>query len=160
MPHSFKSSSFTHSFQCVQGWYLTTPSGKEAMDKGSGGEEETILFNFRASSPIELSVTGMIFLRHNHQYQMKSPCIAGDTVQVIGEDDGSGWVKVMSQCASGLVPASYIQIEKKLPVWNVKQTEPIRKSVTPPQMMSSLPPIDLSCLHLCTQTCASSNQAV
>ncbi len=78
------------------------------MDKGSGGEEETILFNFRVSSLIELSMTGMIFLRHNHQYQLKSLCIAGDTVQVIGEDDGSGWVKVMSQSASGFVPASYI----------------------------------------------------
>ncbi len=105
------------------------------MDEESGGEEEilaTILFDFGASSPIELSVTGTIFLRHGHQYRLKFPCIAGDTVQVVDEDDGSGWVKVTSGSASGLVPASYIQIEKKPPVRNVKQTEPIRKSVAPP----------------------------
>lgn len=41
----------------------------------------------------------------------------GEVVQVIEEDDGSGWVKVLNEHGqSGLVPATYLEEEKAAPV--------------------------------------------
>ncbi|KAG8969201.1 hypothetical protein FRC03_004154 [Tulasnella sp. 419] len=54
----------------------------------------TVLFDFGASSPFEVTVS------------------EGDTVNVLEPDDGSGWVKVSNpNGSSGLVPATYIQLD-------------------------------------------------
>jgi hypothetical protein len=54
----------------------------------------TIMFDFTASSPYELSA------------------MAGTVVNVLEEDDGSGWVKVGdANGGKGLVPATYVQLE-------------------------------------------------
>jgi uncharacterized protein YgiM (DUF1202 family) len=37
---------------------------------------------------------------------------AGTEVQVVEEDDGSGWVKVSDGRKSGLVPASYLSMDE------------------------------------------------
>ncbi|KAF8516330.1 hypothetical protein BU17DRAFT_76670 [Hysterangium stoloniferum] len=53
----------------------------------------TVLFDFEASSPFEISVS------------------AGETVHLLEVNDGSGWIKVAgSQGNKGLIPASYVQI--------------------------------------------------
>jgi len=55
----------------------------------------TIAFDFVASSAFEISVN------------------EGDEVNVIEEDDGSGWIKVINtRGKSGLVPASYVQLKE------------------------------------------------
>ncbi|OBZ68741.1 Protein BZZ1 [Grifola frondosa] len=52
-----------------------------------------VLFNFTPTSPFELAVT------------------AETSVQVLEEDDGSGWIKVADNAGGkGLVPASYIKV--------------------------------------------------
>ncbi|KAF8526758.1 hypothetical protein JB92DRAFT_3087230 [Gautieria morchelliformis] len=52
----------------------------------------SVLFSYEASSPFELSVT------------------AGELVQLLEVDDGSGWIKIAdSQGSKGLVPASYVE---------------------------------------------------
>ena len=64
-----------------------------------------MVFEYTATSPYELSIG------------------EGETVKVLEEDDGSGWVKVANNSGGkGLVPASYVEVvgpEKK------------RSSVTP-----------------------------
>ncbi|KAF8340473.1 uncharacterized protein EI90DRAFT_3035702 [Cantharellus anzutake] len=100
-----------HSFRNAQGRYLTTPGGKETVDEASDEEEEisaTVLFDFGASSSIELSV----------------------------KDDGSGWVKVRSGNTSGLVPAAYMKVEKSSPARDVEQASPIRRKIPPPPARS------------------------
>ncbi|KAG8923615.1 hypothetical protein FRC01_012554, partial [Tulasnella sp. 417] len=55
----------------------------------------TIMFDFVASSPFEMNV------------------VEGQAVEVVEEDDGSGWIKVGNPKTGekGLVPASYVQID-------------------------------------------------
>ncbi|KAG8973408.1 hypothetical protein FRC05_008799 [Tulasnella sp. 425] len=55
----------------------------------------TIMFDFVASSPFELNV------------------VEGQVVDVVEEDDGSGWIKVGNPKTGekGLVPATYVQLE-------------------------------------------------
>jgi formin-binding protein 1 len=59
-----------------------------------------VVFDFTATSPFELSI------------------VEGAAVDVLEEDDGSGWVKVADdRGGKGLVPASYIElVERALPV--------------------------------------------
>ncbi|TEB30594.1 hypothetical protein FA13DRAFT_1755022 [Coprinellus micaceus] len=58
-----------------------------------------VVYDFKASSEFELGV------------------LDGEVVQVIEEDDGSGWVKVLNEHGqSGLVPATYLEEEKAAPV--------------------------------------------
>ncbi|KAG8882420.1 hypothetical protein FRB98_003726 [Tulasnella sp. 332] len=73
----------------------TTPTasalGFPSSAGSNDGPEVTILFDFVASSPYELSVK------------------VGDVVNVLEEDDGTGWVKVKNKRQEkGLVPAAYI----------------------------------------------------
>ncbi|KIO29728.1 hypothetical protein M407DRAFT_21153 [Tulasnella calospora MUT 4182] len=55
----------------------------------------TIMFDFVASSPFEMNV------------------VEGQAVEVVEEDDGSGWIKVGNPRSGekGLVPASYVQMD-------------------------------------------------
>ena len=51
-----------------------------------------MVFEYAATSPYELSID------------------EGETVKVLEEDDGSGWVKVANNSGGkGLVPASYVE---------------------------------------------------
>ncbi|KIM26021.1 hypothetical protein M408DRAFT_330805 [Serendipita vermifera MAFF 305830] len=56
----------------------------------------TVVFDFVASSPFEISVN------------------EGTRVKVMEEDDGSGWIKIFKESTetSGLVPASYLKLDK------------------------------------------------
>ena len=57
-----------------------------------------VVFDFTPTSPFELAIT------------------EGEIVKVVEPDDGSGWVKVADESGGkGLVPASYIELEKKSP---------------------------------------------
>ncbi|CAG8561719.1 2807_t:CDS:10, partial [Ambispora leptoticha] len=56
-------------------------------------QRATALYDYEAGGPSELSMR------------------AGDTMLVLEPDDGSGWVQVLIDENSGLVPASYIEIE-------------------------------------------------
>ena len=57
-----------------------------------------MVFDFTPTSPFELAIS------------------EGESVKVVESDDGSGWVKVADESGGkGLVPASYIEIEKKSP---------------------------------------------
>ncbi|KZT27410.1 hypothetical protein NEOLEDRAFT_1240354 [Neolentinus lepideus HHB14362 ss-1] len=74
-----------------------TPTASSFVKSDVSAHAETkylrakIIFDFLATSPFELSVT------------------EGVTVQVLEDDDGSGWVKVGDEAGgTGLVPASYI----------------------------------------------------
>ncbi|CAL1712731.1 unnamed protein product [Somion occarium] len=75
-----------------------TPSSFGQTDSSLYSHEETyptarVVFDFTPTSPFELAVS------------------TGEMVQVIEEDDGSGWVKVADQSGGrGLVPASYIEL--------------------------------------------------
>ncbi|KZT64927.1 hypothetical protein DAEQUDRAFT_732022 [Daedalea quercina L-15889] len=52
-----------------------------------------VVYNFTPTSPFELAVT------------------AGSSVQILEEDDGSGWVKVADEFGGkGLIPAAYVQV--------------------------------------------------
>jgi uncharacterized protein YgiM (DUF1202 family) len=52
-----------------------------------------VVFEYTATSPYELSID------------------EGETVKVLEEDDGSGWVKVANDSGGkGLVPASYVEV--------------------------------------------------
>lgn len=55
----------------------------------------TIMFDFVASSPFEMNV------------------VEGQVVEVVEEDDGSGWIKVGNPKTGekGLVPATYVQLD-------------------------------------------------
>jgi uncharacterized protein YgiM (DUF1202 family) len=52
-----------------------------------------VAFEYAATSPYELSIS------------------EGETVKVLEEDDGSGWIKVANNIGGkGLVPASYVEV--------------------------------------------------
>jgi len=52
-----------------------------------------VVFEYTAASPYELSIG------------------EGETVKILEEDDGSGWVKVANNSGGkGLVPASYVEV--------------------------------------------------
>jgi uncharacterized protein YgiM (DUF1202 family) len=51
------------------------------------------MFEYTSTSPYELSIS------------------EGETVKVLEEDDGSGWIKVVKNSGGkGLVPASYVEL--------------------------------------------------
>jgi len=83
-------------------------------------EEETaaatpsavVLFDFVSTSPFELSV------------------LEGTQVQLLEEDDGSGWVKIADpRGGKGLVPATYVQIQAQ----GVQPTRPPPLAARPTQ---------------------------
>ena len=52
-----------------------------------------VVFEYTSTSPYELSIS------------------EGETVKVLEEDDGSGWIKVANSTGGkGLVPASYVEV--------------------------------------------------
>jgi len=52
-----------------------------------------VVFEYTAASPYELSIS------------------EGETVKILEEDDGSGWIKVANNSGGkGLVPASYVKV--------------------------------------------------
>lgn len=71
-----------------------------------------VLFDFSPTSPFELAVRGKIATFPLVRRRLASLItLAGTSVDVLEEDDGSGWVKVADTTGGkGLVPASYIQI--------------------------------------------------
>ncbi|KAL5519895.1 hypothetical protein ACEPAG_1555 [Sanghuangporus baumii] len=77
---------------------ISSTKGPSSLFRSHAVPEETypqarVLYDFTPSSPFELGTTG------------------GMTVQVVEDDDGSGWVKVAdTKGGKGLVPASYIEI--------------------------------------------------
>ncbi|KAL5482501.1 BZZ1 [Sanghuangporus weigelae] len=77
---------------------VSSTQGPSSLSRSYAVPEETypqarVLYDFTPSSPFELSATG------------------GMTVQVVEDDDGSGWVKVAdTKGGKGLVPASYIEV--------------------------------------------------
>ena len=61
-----------------------------------------MVFEYTATSPYELSIG------------------EGETVKILEEDDGSGWVKVANTSGGkGLVPASYVEVVGSEKVSNV-----------------------------------------
>ncbi|KAJ3489206.1 hypothetical protein NLI96_g2264 [Meripilus lineatus] len=81
----------------------TTPTASSFTRPDLKSQEEEypsarVIFEFTPTSPFELAIS------------------EGWTVKVVEPDDGSGWVKVADESGGkGLVPASYIEIEKKSP---------------------------------------------
>lgn len=67
-----------------------------------------ILFEYTASSPYELSVVGEFESFVNKTVLTENT--EGSIVQILEDDDGSGWVKVQDADGDkGLVPASYVE---------------------------------------------------
>ncbi|KAI0693978.1 hypothetical protein BC835DRAFT_1043166 [Cytidiella melzeri] len=89
-----------------------TPSSFAPTAHSESVEEESsqaarVLFDYVPTSPFELAVT------------------EGAFVQVLEEDDGSGWVKVLDHLGGkGLVPASYVDLNDTAPL--------VRATATPP----------------------------
>ncbi|KZT09361.1 uncharacterized protein LAESUDRAFT_675278 [Laetiporus sulphureus 93-53] len=97
---------------------LRTPTPSSFISQVSATEEAgpraRVLFNFSPTSPFELGVS------------------VGATVQVLEEDDGSGWVKVADGSGGkGLVPATYVEmIGASVPI-------PVPPSSTRPSLQNS-----------------------
>ncbi|GJJ13445.1 hypothetical protein Clacol_007699 [Clathrus columnatus] len=71
------------------------PSSHSVIHEETTHPNAVVLFDFEASSTFELSIS------------------AGDSVQLLEVDDGSGWIKVAnSQGHKGLIPASYIELSE------------------------------------------------
>jgi hypothetical protein len=70
----------------------------------------TIVFDFNASSPFELSVSGASVLSYYEQH-LNYLSLEGTRVRILEPDDGSGWVKITNDETgeSGLVPATYVK---------------------------------------------------
>lgn len=107
-----------------------TPSPSAQADAPHGYPPARVAFDFSASSPFELSVSGKWILPMNMCHLMNirfsTRSIEGATVHVVEKDDGSGWVKVTdNHGGKGLVPASYIETA------DVKSTEPSESSEEP-----------------------------
>jgi hypothetical protein len=68
------------------------------------------VFDFNASSPFELSVSGTFILSFYEQ-QLNYLSVEGTKVRILEPDDGSGWVKISNDETgdSGLVPATYVK---------------------------------------------------
>ncbi len=81
----------------------TTPTASSFTRSDLKSQDEEyptarVVFDFTPTSPFELAIT------------------EGEIVKVVDPDDGSGWVKVADEeGGKGLVPASYIEVEKKSP---------------------------------------------
>lgn len=91
-----------------------TPSSFMQVDAPHGLPQTRVAFDFTASSPFELSVSGKCILLMNMSHLMNIRFLIrsteGTTVRVVEEDDGSGWVKVIdNHGGKGLVPASYLE---------------------------------------------------
>lgn len=102
-----------------------TPSSFVQVDAPHGYPSARVAFDFSASSPFELSVSGKCILLMNMHHLMNANVrflihsIEGATVHVVEEDDGSGWVKVIdNHGGKGLIPASYLETA------DVKSLEP------------------------------------
>ena len=92
-----------------------TPSSFVQVDAPHGYPQARVAFDFSASSPFELSVSGKCILLMTVSHLMNMSIrflirfIEGATVHVVEEDDGSGWVKVTdNHGGKGLIPASYL----------------------------------------------------
>lgn len=70
----------------------------------------TIVFDFNAASPFELSVCGTSIPPYDGRH-LNCSSSEGTRVRVIEPDDGSGWAKIINDETgdSGLVPASYVK---------------------------------------------------
>lgn len=78
----------------IGGMAAPTPTASAfGLPSSIPAHQGTILFDFTASSPFELSVS------------------EGSVVDVLELDDGSGWVKIGDASGEkGLVPATYVQL--------------------------------------------------
>ncbi|KAI0338929.1 hypothetical protein BDW22DRAFT_1409320 [Trametopsis cervina] len=93
-----------------------TPSSFSPTDLSASTEEShltaRVLFSFTPTSPFELEVT------------------EGAFVEVLEDDDGSGWVKVLDESGGkGLVPASYVETQDTAPSPHGKKTSDYLHSV-------------------------------
>ncbi|KAH9936652.1 uncharacterized protein B0H18DRAFT_974885 [Fomitopsis serialis] len=76
-----------------------------------------VVYSFTPTSPFELVVT------------------AGTTVQVLEEDDGSGWVKVADELGGkGLVPAAYVQVIESSSSSATPRPPPVPPATSRPQV--------------------------
>ncbi|KAL7411044.1 hypothetical protein BDY24DRAFT_146356 [Mrakia frigida] len=74
------------------------PTEDDEDDAVGGGRSATVMFDFTASSEFEISLT------------------TGETVTILEEDDGSGWLKVLdSHGGRGLCPVTYVEIDEPSP---------------------------------------------
>jgi len=74
---------------------IPTPSSFARVERSPPPEviQARVVFEYTAASPYELSIG------------------EGETVKILEEDDGSGWVKVANNSGGkGLVPASYVEV--------------------------------------------------
>lgn len=70
-------------------------SGQQSVIHEEAHPDATVQFDFEASSTFELSVS------------------AGDSVQLLEVDDGSGWIKVSDRHGrKGLIPATYVELSE------------------------------------------------
>jgi len=78
-----------------------TPSSFTRAERSPEVVRARVVFEYTSTSPYELSIS------------------EGEMVQVLEEDDGSGWIKVVDDSGGkGLVPASYVEVvetEEKVP---------------------------------------------
>lgn len=72
----------------------------------------TIVFDFNASSPFELSVSGTSPPSY-YGWHLNYCSLEGTRVRIVEPDDGSGWIKIANDETgdSGLVPATYVKGE-------------------------------------------------
>jgi len=99
---------------------------------GGGGSKATVMFDFTASSEFEISLTSE-FCFFSFSFSLPFPLLsfreptllssslpfyytfstAGESVTILEEDDGSGWLKVLdSQGGKGLCPVTYVKVSE------------------------------------------------
>lgn len=96
---------------------------EESSDEDNeGGRQVSVIFDYAQTSDFELSVSGAslsLDLVNEALADLKSlpdNAAEGETVLIIEEDDGSGWVKVANMSgAKGLVPATYLSASADAP---------------------------------------------
>ena len=90
----------------------------EEDNDDEAGRQVSVMFDYVQTSDFELSVSGgscLFALRQDAALTLRRPA-EGETVLVIEEDDGSGWVKVANMSgARGLVPATYLSASADAP---------------------------------------------
>lgn len=89
----------------------TTPSSfAPQFEDNSLAMYGTVVFDFNAASPFELSVCGTSIPPYDEQH-LNYSSLEGTRVRILEPDDGSGWVKITNDETgdSGLVPATYVK---------------------------------------------------
>jgi formin-binding protein 1 len=89
----------------------TTPSSfAPQIEDNSLAVYGTIVFDFNASSPYELSIYGASIPSY-HERRLNYLSLEGTRVRILEPDDGSGWIKIVNDETgkSGLVPATYVK---------------------------------------------------